>query len=436
MNNERATICLNMIVKNESNIIKETLTKLCNKIAFDYWVICDTGSTDNTPQIITEFFAEKEIKGELYVDEWVNFAHNRTLALQRAYKKSDLLLVFDADDEIIGDLKIPTQVLFDEYLLQLGDPNGMTWGRVLLINNHKQFKYLSVIHEYISCVEQPSVTTTIEGDYYIKCGVNGFRNSDPQKYLKDAQILANAYETALKETKAYETALKESDDLCRRYSFYCANSYRDYGNYEDAIKWYKITINNKTQWVQEKYISCLYIYDCYEKIGQKETGFYYLVKGLEYDTERLECLFALLAYYCREDMFKVAYNYYLISKEFIENRFLHTNVSNKLFVNNSVYNFLLPYYMIIIAHNMQDYKCAIKMFEIIFTKKHKIFEEFYIKHCLSNLQFFLKYIPPNDKLIQLANEYLVFLNKNGVNLHICDFLKSDAYIKAGIIMPL
>ena len=54
-----ATICLNMIVKDESHIIKETLQKLCNKINFSYWVICDTGSSDNTPEIIQEFFKEK-----------------------------------------------------------------------------------------------------------------------------------------------------------------------------------------------------------------------------------------------------------------------------------------------------------------------------------------------------------------------------------------
>lgn len=75
-----------MIVKNESHIIETTLEKLCQKISFDYWVICDTGSTDNTCQIITDFFKNKEIQGELFHDEWQNFAHNRTLALERAYK--------------------------------------------------------------------------------------------------------------------------------------------------------------------------------------------------------------------------------------------------------------------------------------------------------------------------------------------------------------
>ena len=49
-------LCLNMIVKNESHIIKDKLTKLIQKIKFDYWVISDTGSTDKTKEIITEFF--------------------------------------------------------------------------------------------------------------------------------------------------------------------------------------------------------------------------------------------------------------------------------------------------------------------------------------------------------------------------------------------
>ena len=34
--NESPTICLNMIVKDESHIIKGTLERLCNKIKFDY----------------------------------------------------------------------------------------------------------------------------------------------------------------------------------------------------------------------------------------------------------------------------------------------------------------------------------------------------------------------------------------------------------------
>ena len=103
--NKRPTICLNMIVKNESKVIVSTLNNLCNYIEFDYWVISDTGSTDNTQGIIQDYFLEKGIPGELVSHEWRDFGYNRSKALEAAYDKTDYLLIFDADDNMIGDFK-------------------------------------------------------------------------------------------------------------------------------------------------------------------------------------------------------------------------------------------------------------------------------------------------------------------------------------------
>lgn len=424
-NTKKLTICLNMIVKNESHIIENTLEKLCKQIDFDYWVICDTGSTDNTPKIITDFFEKKTIKGELHYDVWENFAHNRTLALRRAYKKTDLLLVFDADDEIVGDIKIPQDVLFDEYHFKFGSPSGTSYNRVLMINNHKVFEYYSVIHEYISCKEGPTKGLFIEGDYYVVSGRTGNRSLDTDKYLKDALVLE----------KAHAEALTKKDPLFHRYAFYCANSYKDYGKFEDAIKWYKITLNQEQQWVQEKYVACLNIYECFEKLKQKEIGFFYLVKAFAYDNERLECLYPLLVHYCCENMHKVAYNYYLNIKDFFENKYLNANISTKLFTTPDKYNFFVPYYMIIIADKVKDFECIIKMYEIVFTKKQRMFEEWYIKNLLYNLQFFLQYVPKhNTQFIPLANEYFKFVYENGIDLQKFDFLSKPEYKNAGIIM--
>ena len=60
-----------MIVKNETHIIHECLESVAPLI--DYWVISDTGSTDGTQELITKFFAEKGIPGELHQDEWKGF---------------------------------------------------------------------------------------------------------------------------------------------------------------------------------------------------------------------------------------------------------------------------------------------------------------------------------------------------------------------------
>ncbi|MCC6127879.1 MAG: glycosyl transferase family 2, partial [Chlamydiae bacterium] len=56
------TICLNMIVKNESAVIRRSLGSIKHKI--DYWVIVDTGSSDDTKEIICEYL--KDIPGELH----------------------------------------------------------------------------------------------------------------------------------------------------------------------------------------------------------------------------------------------------------------------------------------------------------------------------------------------------------------------------------
>jgi glycosyltransferase involved in cell wall biosynthesis len=55
-------ICLNMIVKNEAHVIAHTLDNLCKYINFTYYVISDTGSTDNTIEVINNFFNEKILK--------------------------------------------------------------------------------------------------------------------------------------------------------------------------------------------------------------------------------------------------------------------------------------------------------------------------------------------------------------------------------------
>ena len=409
--NNKATICLNMIVKDESHIIKGTLEMLCSKIKFDYWVICDTGSSDGTPEIIVNFFKEKNIQGELYKEKWVNFAHNRTSALEKAYGKTDLLLIFDADDEIHGEVQMPMKVMFDEYHMKFGSPMGTSYTRVLLINNRKRFKYFSVIHEFISCQEPNGTSGVLEGNYYVVSGRSGSRNKDPDKYLKDALVLE----------KAHAEAVASKDPLYQRYAFYCANSYKDCGKFEEAVKWYKITLD-QDNWAQEKYVSCLYAYDCLTLLKRKEEGFFYLVKAFQYDIERVECLFPLLVHYCCDNMNQMAYNYYLNVKTFFETKYLETDMTKKLFINLDKGNFFVPYYMILIADKVQDFDCVLRMYEIVFLKKQRMFETWYIKNFLYNLQFFIKYVK-SDNFFLLANEYIRFLKDNNVPLYSFDFLK-------------
>jgi glycosyltransferase involved in cell wall biosynthesis len=95
-------LALNMIVKNESKIITRLFDSLAGII--DCYCICDTGSTDNTVQLITEYFAARDIPGRVIVEPFKNFEHNRTFALHACKDAAntgdtyaDYILLMDAD---------------------------------------------------------------------------------------------------------------------------------------------------------------------------------------------------------------------------------------------------------------------------------------------------------------------------------------------------
>ena len=418
---KKPEICLNMIIKDEAHIIVDTLNKLLNKVKIDYWVISDTGSTDKTKELIIYFFSKKNIRGELFEDKWENFGHNRTKALEHAYKKSNYVLIFDADDEICGDFVIP-ELKHDLYNFQFGSPNGTSYIRAQLVNNNKRWKYVGILHEFITCIESNHTSATITGNYYTVSGRTSNRNKYSNKYLKDALILE----------KAYEDALKTGDDIYHRYGFYCANSYYDCGKYEEAIKWFKTTLTNNN-WEQEKYVSCLRIYNCYKKLNQKETGFYYLVKAFSYDKERVECLYELVLHYCVDGMNDVAYNYYNIVKSFYKDKYLNSNLIEKLFIDVGIAELYLPYYMILVSYKVGDHETTIQMYRIIFTKKLIEKSKFFIGNMLFNLQFFIDYVKDDKVFLQLFQEYIDFLISINYPLHDHAFMiKYESY---GVKVP-
>ena len=84
-----------MIARDEENIITRAFESMKNIITSYY--ICDTGSTDNTIQIIREYFQSKNIPGKVVEEPFKNFSHNRTYALHACIGMSDFVLLLDAD---------------------------------------------------------------------------------------------------------------------------------------------------------------------------------------------------------------------------------------------------------------------------------------------------------------------------------------------------
>jgi len=214
---KKITLC--MIVKNESHIIMECLNSIYKYI--DYWVICDTGSTDGTQEIIQNFFKEKNIPGELHEREWKGFGHNRTEAFRLCEGKAEYAFVIDADDYMEGDFRYPDNMTADAYAVRMGRPE-FSWWRNQIFKLDAQWEYVGVLHEYAACKKQNPVAEKIYGDYRVVARTMGARNvniSPIDKYKKDAEVLEEALKTEPNNT---------------RYMFYLAQSYFDSQQYDKA----------------------------------------------------------------------------------------------------------------------------------------------------------------------------------------------------------
>ena len=287
-------LCLNMIVKDEAHVIEESLNLLKNYIC--YWVISDTGSTDDTKNIIKNFFKREKIRGHLVEHKWKDFGTNRTLALESCYKHRknfDYIWVFDADDLIIGNLTLPTKPKADMYNLIYGQ--GFTYWRGQIFKSSLKWKYVGVLHEFPECTSKQNPTReNINGDYYIDSRRIGNRNKAEDKYERDAKVL--------------EQGLIDEPNN-ERYMFYLGQSYMDARNYDKAIEWYTKRAD-RGGWIEEVYYSLYRVATCmqYKNMPWEDVEKAY-IKAWKSLPSRVDPLYEIAKYYRLTDNYEKAYTY-------------------------------------------------------------------------------------------------------------------------------
>ena len=410
------SICLNMIVKNESHIIQDTLHKLLQKMKFAYWVICDTGSTDSTKQCIQDFFSSRGIPGELIDSEWRDFAHNRTIAIQNAYKKTDYVFVWDADDEIQGDFHLPPVMDADWYTFTFSNPSGLQYIRPQLFRNTLRWKYESVLHEYAVCEEHAKPHVLVKGNYHFVSGRSGDRSKDPNKYLKDALILE----------KAYYDCLEKKDPMYNRYAFYCASSYLSCGKHEEALVFYKKVLTHDN-WSEEKYNSCLHIYELYKTLGKEEEGLGYLVQSHQYNPKRVEGIYRLITYYCFRKQYDISFMYYTLIQNYYEHEYSKEHLQHLLFVHVKEFEIMLPYYIIIVAQRTNQMPVGAKMYSLL-SKTKPVHDTWHMSNLFYNLQFYTDYLPKDNSFFQNMLEYFDLCRNQGIQFNASNYDAMSKFI--------
>ena len=316
-------ICYTAIFKNEHKNVYRCLDSL--KKIIDYVCICDTGSTDNTIELINKWGEENNIPTKVHYGEeqvFKNFGHNRTLSYKKAiesFPKADYLLLIDADMVVkITDTWDSAKLTADYYLFEQVNPSIRYWN-TRLISTKCAWACTGVTHEYWECLKSPH---TSKKSYDIWIDDIGDGGSKANKFIRDIKLLTDAINDE-----------NERKDIKPRYKFYLANSYKDSRDNSNAIKWYNERIKDGG-WIEETFISYLYKGHCYKNIGDKAEAINSYMKGWDICPFRSESLYEICKIY-REDG-----NNYLCMLFAEKGLNIGYPKDGGLFINQKVYNYL------------------------------------------------------------------------------------------------
>lgn len=325
------SICLCSIVKNESKTIKR-LIESC-KSFIDYYVIVDTGSTDDTKEIITSLMELYNIPGEIHDRPWVNFGHNRSELMAIAYDKSDYLLLADADFEYkVSDSFDKSTLKYDWYHLRyLGD---IDFAQILFVSGKKKWRYIGVTHEYIiaeGCGESPELL-----DIKVLHHADGGTRAD--KLTRDRDLL--------------EKAILDNPADTRNY-FYLAQTYANMKEYEKAAKYYEERAK-RGGWPEEVYYSLFQIGVMQYHMKNMNNAIMQLNEAYSFRPTRFEALYMLAVIYREQKKYHFAR---LLQEEVLN---MPYPANDKLFIHNTNQRYGADFELGICYYWMGQYEKALQ----------------------------------------------------------------------------
>jgi hypothetical protein len=323
-------ICLNMILKNESKNIPRLFDNLKNFI--NYFIICDTGSTDDTIEVIKNEADKLNIDGEIYSEPFKNFGYNRTYSYNLTKESTanfKYVLFLDADMTLINHDKINIKNLNNDIIYLQQKNSAIEYFNLRMVKKNTNIVVKCPTHEYYDIIG--NYTSIYYKEFWINDIGDGGCKED--KFERDIKLLTKGI---------------EEEPNNERYYFYLAQSYKDVGKLDLSIENYKKRINFGG-WVEEVWFSYFMISRCYLDKKDEANSIYYCLKGYEYYPKRSECLHMLAKYFC--DIKK-----YNLCKIFLDLGEKIELPDDKLFVSGRVYDYEFIFVRSIISYYMNEYK--------------------------------------------------------------------------------
>jgi glycosyltransferase involved in cell wall biosynthesis len=215
-------LVLTQIVKNESHVIEKMLNSI--KPIVDGICIIDTGSTDNTIEVINNWGKSNNVETYVFERAFDNFENSRNESFKKAREifltKNDGHTYYnfwlDADETIVIDEKFNKQKIDKDLYMFNTYIGSMKYTRNELCRLDKAFRFYGPVHEFIVCDDKNITSGLMEG-ITVKVEMTGgsWKGNIPAKYLSHAHVLEKYINDSRQDPRwIFYTAQSWHDSAC------------------------------------------------------------------------------------------------------------------------------------------------------------------------------------------------------------------------------
>jgi glycosyltransferase involved in cell wall biosynthesis len=251
-------LILTQIMKNEAHVAERMLNSI--KSIVDGIVVIDTGSTDDSINVVRKWGEANGIETYVFERPFDNFENSRNYSFQKAREiflnKNDGNIYYnfwlDFDEQIVVDQKFNKQAIDRDLYMFSTYIGKMFYTRNELCRLDKPFKFWGPVHEYIICDTNNITSGLMEGiTVNVQMDGGSWKGNIPDKYKKHAFVLEDYI---------------DNKDRNSRWVFYTAQSYHDSASIPDnrmeneerlrrSLKYYKERVSRTDGYEEERFYS-------------------------------------------------------------------------------------------------------------------------------------------------------------------------------------
>lgn len=333
-------LILTQIMKNESHVATRMLDSI--KSIVDGICVVDTGSTDDSVEVVKKWGKENGIETYVFERPFDNFENSRNYSFEKAREmflsKKDGHTYYnfwlDFDEQLIIDKTFNKQSINKDLYMFNTFIKQMKYTRNELVRLDMDFKFYGPIHEYIIPPKDVKITSGVLQGVSVNVSMDGasWQEDVQMKYISHAHTLEKYISNNRKDP---------------RWIFYTAQSYHDSAVMKDnkeeneerlrrAIRYYKERVDRMDGYPEERFYAQYRIGTIMKNLEEPwNLTLQALLKAYSIEPTRGESIKTIIDYYLQVGEWNLAYMY----SDFAVKNFHNKNPypTKLLFVDNSLY---------------------------------------------------------------------------------------------------